>query len=69
MGIRSACFLGGVAAHGWLRWVLIFLAVVLPYVSVVFANGGRERVLDLPDENRGPDPRVLDSAPTEWPSR
>jgi hypothetical protein len=29
---------------GWLRWVLIAAALVLPYLSVVFANGGRERI-------------------------
>jgi hypothetical protein len=44
MGIRTACFLGAVAAGGWLRWVLIAGALVLPYLSVVFANGGRERI-------------------------
>lgn len=44
MGVRTACFLGAVVAGGWLRWVLIAGALVLPYLSVVFANGGRERV-------------------------
>jgi Protein of unknown function (DUF3099) len=44
MGVRTACFLGAVVAGGWLRWVLIVAAVLLPYLSVVFANGGRERI-------------------------
>lgn len=44
MGVRTACFLGAVLVHGWLRWVLIVAALVLPYFSVVFANGGRERI-------------------------
>ena len=38
MGIRTVCFIGAVVADGWLRWVLVAAAVVLPYVSVVFAN-------------------------------
>jgi hypothetical protein len=46
MGIRTVCFLGAVVADGWLRWVLVAGALVLPYVSVVFANGGRERIVE-----------------------
>jgi hypothetical protein len=49
MGVRTLCFVGAVlVGDGWLRWVLIVGALVLPYVSVVFANAGRERVVDLP---------------------
>ncbi|MGZ4589699.1 MAG: DUF3099 domain-containing protein [Actinomycetes bacterium] len=48
MGVRTACFLGAVLADGWLRWVLIVGALVLPYLSVVFANGGRERIEESP---------------------
>jgi Protein of unknown function (DUF3099) len=48
MGVRTACFLGAVVAGGWLRWVLIAGALVLPYLAVVFANGGRERVEEGP---------------------
>ncbi|WP_235735945.1 DUF3099 domain-containing protein [Nocardioides alcanivorans] len=47
MLIRTVCFVGAVAADGWLRWVLIVGAVFLPYVAVVFANampGPRENV-------------------------
>jgi hypothetical protein len=43
MGLRTACFVGGVMAEGLLRWSLIFGAVVLPYFAVVIANAGRER--------------------------
>jgi hypothetical protein len=46
MGIRTVCFLGAVVVDGWLRWVLVAAALVLPYVSVVFANGGRERIVE-----------------------
>jgi hypothetical protein len=57
MGIRTACFLLAVVTDGALRWVLIGAAIVLPYLSVVFANGGRESVQALPvtpvvDDNR-----------------
>jgi hypothetical protein len=48
MGVRTACFLGAVLAQGWLRWVLIAGALILPYLSVVFANGGRERIEEAP---------------------
>ena len=44
MGVRTACFLGAVVASGWLRWALLVGALVLPYLSVVFANSGRERI-------------------------
>jgi hypothetical protein len=43
MGLRTACFVGGVLAEGVLRWSLIVGAVVLPYFAVVIANAGRER--------------------------
>jgi hypothetical protein len=46
MGIRTLCLIVAVilAGHGpvWLVGVMLAAAVVLPYVSVVFANGGRE---------------------------
>ncbi len=48
MGIRTACFLGAVAATGWLRWVLVAAAFLLPYFAVVLANAGRERATVLP---------------------
>lgn len=50
MGIRTACFVGGILVHGWLRWVLMVGAVVLPYIAVVVANAGRE------SEEPGPGP-------------
>jgi len=42
MGIRTACFIAAIVASGWLRWLLVGAAVVLPYIAVVFANAGRE---------------------------
>lgn len=48
MGVRTVCFVLAVVTDGWLRWVLIAAAVMLPYLAVVFANGGRERVENVP---------------------
>jgi hypothetical protein len=61
MGIRTACLLAAVVLAGrapvWLVGVMIAAAVVLPYVSVVFANGGREPEnsprFDAPAESAG----------------
>lgn len=52
MGIRVVCFAVAIilfAAH--LRWLILVPAVgaiLIPYIAVVFANGGRE-----PDNTRG----------------
>ena len=59
MGVRTVCFVLAVVAHGWLRWGFIVLAVVLPYLSVVFANGGRERTIDLPDQDVAQDRHAI----------
>jgi hypothetical protein len=51
MTIRSIAFVAAVAVGpGWLRWVLIAAALVLPYVAVVLANAGNQRqdVFDVP---------------------
>jgi hypothetical protein len=48
MGIRTVCFLAAIVAHGWLRWVLVLAALILPWVSVISANVGRERDRDDP---------------------
>jgi hypothetical protein len=42
MGIRTFCVIAAIFVPGWPRWVLIAGAVVLPYLSVVMANAGRE---------------------------
>ncbi|PSL03646.1 Protein of unknown function (DUF3099) [Haloactinopolyspora alba] len=41
MGIRIACLPLAVVTDGWLRWIFIVGAVVLPYVAVVVANATR----------------------------
>ncbi len=43
MGIRTVCFVGAVVADGWLRWVLIVAALLLPYVAVVMANNSSSK--------------------------
>ncbi len=42
MGIRTVCFLGAILTTGPMRWTLFAAALLLPYVAVVAANGGRE---------------------------
>ena len=50
MGIRTACVLGAIVTPGWPRWILIAGAVILPYIAVVLANGGRSRTQHAPVE-------------------
>jgi Mn2+/Fe2+ NRAMP family transporter len=39
MGIRTVCFVAAIlVGAGWLRWVLVAAALLLPYVAVVMAN-------------------------------
>ncbi len=39
MALRTACFIAAIlVGPGWLRWVLVAAAVLLPYVAVVMAN-------------------------------
>lgn len=42
MGIRTLCFVGAVLTTGAVRWTLFTGALLLPYMAVVVANGGRE---------------------------
>jgi hypothetical protein len=52
MGIRALCFLIAILMYlAHLRWLLLVPAVgaiFIPYIAVIFANGGRE-----PDNTRG----------------
>ncbi|WP_372729106.1 DUF3099 domain-containing protein [Nocardioides sp.] len=44
MSLRTICFVGAViVGSGWLMWVLIAGALVLPYVAVVMANAVASR--------------------------
>ncbi|WP_068266759.1 DUF3099 domain-containing protein [Janibacter limosus] len=46
MALRTACFVGAYFFEGWLRWVCVALAVVLPYFAVVIVNAVRPRPYD-----------------------
>lgn len=63
MTIRTVCFLGAIVAQGWLRWVLLAGAVVLPYIAVVMANAGRENDIEEGPESVTP----LSVTPLEGP--
>jgi len=78
MGIRIVCFVVAIllfVAHaGWLAAVPAVGAIVIPYIAVVFANGGREpsstRGLlpyepNLPERFSGPSPRSSRSATSD----
>ncbi len=43
MGVRTGCFIVAVVATGWIRWVAVAGAVVLPYVAVILANAAGPR--------------------------
>lgn len=56
MAIRTICFVAAIAVGpGWLRWVLVAAAVLLPYFAVVMANATASRSdgLDLLDNEYG----------------
>lgn len=56
MTIRIICFLLAVVTTGVVRWTFVAGALIIPYIAVVFANGGREPIEDPPDTLRnGPD--------------
>lgn len=48
MGIRTVCLPLAVFTDGWVRWVFVAGAVLLPYFAVIIANAGRERADPLP---------------------
>ena len=70
MGIRAVCFIGAIVTPGWPRWVLVAGAVLLPYLGVVGANAGRERVATTTLEPVAPDftVRALPASPSASPS-
>jgi hypothetical protein len=48
MGIRTGCVIAAIVVPGWPKWLFLAGAVILPYLAVVIANGGREQ--DEPGE-------------------
>jgi hypothetical protein len=64
MAIRTVCFVAAIAVGpGWLRWVLVAAAVLLPYVAVVMANATSSRSDDFALMGGGPSRPQLDSRP------
>lgn len=62
MGIRTAAFVAAVFTEGWVRWVCVGLAFVLPYIAVLMANSGAER-RTMPSTYL--DDHALEAAPTD----
>ncbi|WP_375425625.1 DUF3099 domain-containing protein [uncultured Friedmanniella sp.] len=63
MAFRMACFLAMIVVDGWLRWVLLAVAVFMPYLAVVLANQADHRS-SSPLESLTPEPEVaLTSGP------
>ena len=44
MSVRTLCFIGAIFIGGWVRWVLLSGAFILPYVAVVMANAANPRI-------------------------
>ena len=63
MGLRTLCFVGAiVVGSGWLRWVLVVAALVLPYVAVVMANAASPKVAGTVPEGPGVQRKALPPA-------
>lgn len=67
MGVRTVCFVLAIVTHGWLRAVFLVGALVLPYLSVVYANSGRERIRAGPPGYQPDGPAAIDPVRTELP--
>jgi len=63
MGLRTVCFVAAiVVGSGWLRWVLVAAALVLPYVAVVMANAASPKVAGTVPEGPGVQRKALPPA-------
>lgn len=68
MGIRLACFALAIAIDGWLRWVFLIAAAVLPAVAVLLANvSDLRRPAVPPSANDGEHPQL--ASPGTVPGR
>ena len=60
MAFRTVCFVAAVlVGPGWLRWVLVAAALLLPYVAVVMANAASSRSDGFELLDAGPDRPAL----------
>ncbi len=64
MSIRIVCFALALVTPGVLRWVFIAAALIIPYLAVVYANGGREPNQDAPETLATGGKRELPAPPT-----
>lgn len=63
MGLRTVCFVAAIlVGPGWLRWVLVAGALVLPYVAVVMANASFSKDDDFLLRDGGPSRPELGTA-------
>jgi len=67
MAFRTACFVSMIFVHGWARWVLLALAIFLPYIAVVAANQADQRTAGGPVERGAPEdaPQLTTGEPVE----
>jgi hypothetical protein len=67
MAFRTACFVSMIFVQGWARWVLLALAVFLPYVAVVAANQADHRSSGGSVERGAPEdaPQLTAGGPVE----
>lgn len=66
MLVRTVAFLAAVLLlHGWARWVGVGLAVVLPWIAVLFANAGRPAVAPAPTRTAGAERRAVTDGGTD----
>jgi len=70
MGVRTVCFVSAVlVGPGWLRWVLVVGALVLPYVAVVMANAVTTKSDDFALRGTPPGPAQLTEGSDDPPPR
>jgi hypothetical protein len=60
MGIRTVCFILAIIVHGWARGIAIAAALLLPYVSVIYANNSRPKAVPAPAPYVPDGPPALD---------
>jgi hypothetical protein len=68
MSIRIACFALAILTTGVLRWFFVAGALIIPYLAVVYANGGREPNQDAPETLVSGADRALPPSPPSGPS-
>jgi hypothetical protein len=67
MGIRTVCFILAIIASGWLQWLLVIAALLLPYIAVIIANAGREPAPGPVGAGAPEAPPTLPAGPTGLP--